>query len=159
MATTNVIAHKNLTDPQLHEPKGVAVAASGTVYVADGAASGSWTNLPFSDLNYAASNVNLIAGYNTIGTIRDIDVSVLTPVTTQTVTDAEIPVGAPIDRANINTALATANKNVKEVGLEIAELRTELIKAFNNTEALKNCLNELRDTLINSGIITGTLSS
>lgn len=40
MANVN---HSTLTDPYLHEPKGVAAAASGDVYVADGAGSGSWT--------------------------------------------------------------------------------------------------------------------
>ena len=40
MANVN---HSTLTDPYLHEPKGVATASSGDVYVADGAGSGSWT--------------------------------------------------------------------------------------------------------------------
>lgn len=35
-------AHRNLTGADLHEPKGVATAAAGTVYVANGAGSGSW---------------------------------------------------------------------------------------------------------------------
>lgn len=37
--------HKDLTGAELHEPKGVESALSGTVYVADGSGSGSWTNL------------------------------------------------------------------------------------------------------------------
>lgn len=40
MANVN---HSTLTDPYLHEPKGVASASSGDVYVANGAGSGSWT--------------------------------------------------------------------------------------------------------------------
>jgi hypothetical protein len=40
MANVN---HNTLTDPYLHEPKGVASAASGEVYVANGAGSGAWT--------------------------------------------------------------------------------------------------------------------
>lgn len=36
--------HVDLTDPQLHEPKGAAAASSGEVYVANGAGSGTWTN-------------------------------------------------------------------------------------------------------------------
>lgn len=40
MANVN---HSSLTDPYLHEPKGVAAAASGEVYVADGSGSGAWT--------------------------------------------------------------------------------------------------------------------
>jgi len=40
MANVN---HSSLTDPYLHEPKGVAAAASGEVYVANGSGSGAWT--------------------------------------------------------------------------------------------------------------------
>ena len=35
--------HSQLTGSSLHEPKGVATATSGQVYVADGAGSGTWT--------------------------------------------------------------------------------------------------------------------
>ena len=38
-------AHSTLPDAQLHEPKGVAGAATQTVYVANGAGSGVWTTL------------------------------------------------------------------------------------------------------------------
>lgn len=162
MATTNVIAHKNLTDPQLHEPKGLSdtdTALTNTAYLSNGDGTGHWGFVPFSAIDYTASLVNLITGYYPMSAVTDVDVSVLTPVATGSVFDASIPLGANIDRASINTALAVANKNVKELGIEVSELRTELIKAFNNMDALKNTLNELRDTLINSGIITGTLSS
>jgi hypothetical protein len=40
MANVN---HNTLSDPYLHEPKGASTAASGDVYVADGAGSGAWT--------------------------------------------------------------------------------------------------------------------
>ena len=40
------VAHKNITGTDLHEPKGIAAAAINTLYVADGAASGSWTTAP-----------------------------------------------------------------------------------------------------------------
>jgi len=39
------VQHSALTGAELHEPKGAASAASGRVYVADGAASGAWTAL------------------------------------------------------------------------------------------------------------------
>lgn len=39
MANVN---HSTLTDPYLHEPKGVASASSGDVYVANGSGSGTW---------------------------------------------------------------------------------------------------------------------
>ena len=37
--------HKNITDPNIHEPKGVSTAAAKRVYVSDGAGSGSWIKL------------------------------------------------------------------------------------------------------------------
>lgn len=39
------IAHAALTGAELHEPKGIATAATGTVYVANGSGSGSWANV------------------------------------------------------------------------------------------------------------------
>lgn len=36
------IQHNIITDPDIHEPKGVASATSGTVYKADGTGSGNW---------------------------------------------------------------------------------------------------------------------
>ena len=40
MANVN---HSTLSDPYLHEPKGVASASSGDVYLANGSGSGTWT--------------------------------------------------------------------------------------------------------------------
>jgi len=40
------IEHRVLTGADLHEPKGIAAAAVGLVYVSDGAGSGSWTSVP-----------------------------------------------------------------------------------------------------------------
>jgi hypothetical protein len=40
MANVN---HSTLTDPYLHEPKGVASASSGDVYISNGSGSGVWT--------------------------------------------------------------------------------------------------------------------
>jgi hypothetical protein len=39
------IQHAVITDPDLHEPKGVATATVGQVYVADGSGSGDWYKL------------------------------------------------------------------------------------------------------------------
>jgi hypothetical protein len=41
MANVN---HSALSDPYLHEPKGVSTATQGSIYVADGAGSGSWSH-------------------------------------------------------------------------------------------------------------------
>jgi len=49
--------HDVITDPDIHEPKGVAAANAGEVYIADGAASGDWT---------ALNNANKVYCYYTI---------------------------------------------------------------------------------------------
>ena len=41
------IQHKNIVDAERHEPKGASTAAIDTVYVSNGAASGTWKELPF----------------------------------------------------------------------------------------------------------------
>ncbi len=40
------IQHSAILDAERHEPKGASTAAAGSVYVSDGAASGSWTWQP-----------------------------------------------------------------------------------------------------------------
>lgn len=45
-----MVDHASLTGSALHEPKGVATAATKTVYVANGAGSGSWTTLDYNSL-------------------------------------------------------------------------------------------------------------
>lgn len=41
-ATMANVNHSTLTDPYLHEPKGVSFAVSGAVYVSNGSGSGNW---------------------------------------------------------------------------------------------------------------------
>ena len=48
------VQHADLTGADLHESKGVASAGAGTVYVADGAGSGTWTNLEAANLDFSA---------------------------------------------------------------------------------------------------------
>lgn len=45
--------HVDLTDPNLHEPKGAAAASANTVYIADGAGSGAWDKVATAQLDYA----------------------------------------------------------------------------------------------------------
>lgn len=39
--------HKDITDPNIHEPKGIDTASSGQIFVADGVGSGSWQTATF----------------------------------------------------------------------------------------------------------------
>ena len=38
------VQHSSLTDPNLHEPKGISTASANQVYISDGSGSGTWTN-------------------------------------------------------------------------------------------------------------------
>lgn len=59
------IQHSVLTDPQIHEPKGITTATTQTVYISNGAGSGTWRKLRPNDLDTgtAANNIN---GWNDI---------------------------------------------------------------------------------------------
>lgn len=39
------VQHSSLTDPNLHEPKGISTATGDQVYISNGSASGTWTNV------------------------------------------------------------------------------------------------------------------
>lgn len=50
------IQHAILTDPQLHEPKGVASAANGRVYVSNGSGSGVWKQVDSTNIQGLAGD-------------------------------------------------------------------------------------------------------
>lgn len=69
------IQHSNITDPQIHEPKGAAGASPNTVYVADGSGSGAWSRIDPSHLKNNSVNfseqsrhvvVNSSGGFGTV---------------------------------------------------------------------------------------------
>lgn len=63
------IEHTLITDPFLHEPKNVSSALSNTVYVANGAGTGSWSKVPAQGINGISSNgsVNQLLASNADG--------------------------------------------------------------------------------------------
>ena len=65
------VEHVNITDPEIHEPKGVATASAADIYVADGAGSGTWRTIPHSALYYddigAGTTITTPTTYTLIG--------------------------------------------------------------------------------------------
>lgn len=55
------VEHSQLPDELLHEPKGASSAAAGTVYVADGNGSGSFSKLPTTSLDTVLVSISLIS--------------------------------------------------------------------------------------------------
>ena len=59
------IEHVNITDPYIHEPKGVTAATVNEVYVANGSGSGSWKTVytqGFEDYENTGSAISLTSG-------------------------------------------------------------------------------------------------
>lgn len=52
------IQHRDIPDSELHEPKGVVSASASNVYVATGAATGTWRKITEEDVNYTSSASN-----------------------------------------------------------------------------------------------------
>lgn len=81
------VQHKDLPDSDLHEPKGVASATIGEVYVADGSGSGDWQGLTDSYMDYSDKTKNRFGWIDvadsayTSGAPRSISASTRTQIT------------------------------------------------------------------------------
>lgn len=75
-----MVAHVDLTGADLHEPKGVASASSGQIYVADGSGSGTWQTVGSTSLN--ASSIKNVNKYKYAVRLDDVSTNsfVLVPV-------------------------------------------------------------------------------
>jgi len=72
------VQHKDLSDPVLHEPKGISVALLGQVYEADGAGGGVWKDKPvvlepaYADqgIESGGASVDIVLSTSLDGTLR-----------------------------------------------------------------------------------------
>jgi hypothetical protein len=108
--------HVDLTDPELHEPKGIAAASVDTVYVADGAGTGTWQKVGLDQIEYSelsgeiqddldAATIEVNGKYFIHITLEDISTlsSVLIPVrVASTFIGATSILGGPITVADAN---------------------------------------------------------
>ena len=140
------IEHSELPDELLHEPKGASTAAAGTVYIADGAGSGSFTKLPTSSLDITAANIVDITPSSIDETVA-LDGAALAQVADGTLTDVQAFVGIP-----------------QEITSKINENAAELLRLYNNQATinqqvsnsiaiLENKLNEVIVALKGVGIV------
>lgn len=75
------VQHSALTGSELHEPKGVASASSGQVYIANGSGSGSWTTP-------SASTIGSTATATEITRVADVSNRLVSAGSTLSVTEA-----------------------------------------------------------------------
>ena len=140
MSTTeNTLIHKNLTDPQLHEPKGISEANENEVYFADGAGHGAWQEIDFSKISFER------AGVSATEMVEAEEVEELS----RGDLPAFIPVGHYVD----NNSFGDVNRNFYESLTKIEQLRNSLAIAHLNIAALNETVTELREALITVGVI------
>lgn len=107
------IAHKDLTDPQLHEPKGASTATSGSTIFSTGSGETEWRPITPDDLSFERE------------VVEDVDASTVT-AGSQISTAG---MSATVDGTLIDAATFTiANKNTKE----LATKHNELVMKFNS---------------------------
>lgn len=140
------IEHSELPDNLLHEPKGASTAVAGTVYVADGAGSGSFTKLPTTSLDIASVSIYDITPSSIDSTV-DMNGESLSQVADGTLTDVQAYVGVPQE------ITSKINENASEL-LRFYKSQSQINKQVSNSIAiLENKLNEVISALKGVGIV------
>lgn len=141
MPITGTIEHKDLPDSLLHEPKGASTAAVGTVYVADGASSGSFQKLPITSLNIAIPEI-ATAVHTDVDATVSLDGSTLSQTANGSLTDIPSLVNIPqtlTNKINENAAeLLRLYNNQKQINQQVSTSLTNLEEKLNTViDALK----------------------
>lgn len=132
------IAHKNLTDPQLHEIKGAAAAQSGQVPFANGEGGTEFREITFDDISLTAAE----GSQHTAPTITDpinINDDAMGSTTTQVLTDSG--------------TFPQVNKNIKEVAEAYKSIRAAYISLKTDYLTLITSYNKIVEALQDLGII------
>ena len=141
MPITGTIEHKDLPDSLLHEPKGASTAAVGTVYVADGASSGSFQKLPITSLNITIPEI-ATAVHTDVDATVSLDGSTLSHTANGSLTDIPSLVNIPqtlTNKINENAAeLLRLYNNQKQINQQVSTSLTNLEDKLNTViDALK----------------------
>lgn len=140
------IEHNELPDELLHEPKGASTAAAGTVYIADGAGSGSFQKLPTTSLDIASVSIIDITP-STINATVSLSGDTLAQVADGTLTDVQAFVGIPQE------ITSKINENAAEL-LRLYNNQAQINQQVSNSIAiLENKLNEVIVALKGVGIV------
>ena len=143
---TGYIEHNELPDELLHEPKGASTAVAGTVYVADGAGSGSFQKLPTTSLNISPVSIQDITP-STIDSTVSLSGDTLSQAADGTLTDVQAFVGIPQD------ITSKINENAAEL-LRLYNNQAQINRQVSSSIAiLENKLNEVIVALKGVGIV------
>ena len=137
------IEHSELPDNLLHEPKGASTAVAGTVYVADGAGSGSFKKLPTTSLDITVPSVPVIS-HTDISETASLDGSTLSQAADGSLTDIPSLVNIPqtlTNKINENAAeLLRLYNNQKQINQQVS---TSLMNLENKLNAVIDAIKDI----------------
>lgn len=132
------IAHKDLTDPQLHEPKGASEAVLGSTIFSDGAGGTVWRPITVEEIQFEKEIVD-DASESTVTDGSTISTAGMSAVTDGTIADA----------ANFTLT----NKNIKELATKYNDLVGKFNSLLDEHQALISSVNALIGSLQETGWI------
>ena len=137
------IEHSELPDNLLHEPKGASTAVAGTVYVAEGAGSGSFKKLPTTSLDITVPSVPVIS-HTDISETASLDGSTLSQAADGSLTDIPSLVNIPqtlTNKINENAAeLLRLYNNQKQINQQVS---TSLMNLENKLNAVIDAIKDI----------------
>ena len=132
------IAHKDLTDPQIHEPKGASEATAGSTIFADGIGGTLWKTIEPSDLDYTRE------------VVEEVNVSTVSDGSTISTAGMSATIDGTIaDAANFTMT----NKNVKELATKYNDLVDKFNSLLDEHQGLIASVNALITALKTEGLI------
>lgn len=152
------VQHANLPDEQLHEPKGAVTALEGTVYVADGEASGSFRKLPVTSLDAVPETVDMLIDelidvqtngvVEAIDDLSDVDATGLTSETDGTLHDVPYNIQVPME------IIDTINKDFAEYYQIFLNVKQVSETSKKDIAELTDKINQIITALKNFGVLT-----
>lgn len=129
------VQHAAIADPFIHEPKGVATASAGTIYIANGSGSGTWIKAGTANIDYTA----LLAALQTDINDGDLDLNgkfwltaVLADVSTASSILIPVPRSCTVNSARVvlGNAITVADSSVTFQNAAAASMGTAVTVAF-----------------------------
>lgn len=140
------VQHSDLPDNLLHEPKGAATAVANTVYVADGAGSGSFKNIEFKDVIFDKGTEEDIT-HSPIDSPLQIHDAGLRRIADRSM--ADVSTGGTLTSVELNAI----NKNFKELYDYTQSCNSSVIQVAEAVSNLEQKINSLLSTLREIGIL------
>jgi hypothetical protein len=138
------LQHKDITEANLHEPKGVSTAAANKVYLSNGTGSGTWTNVPIGSVDGAVGNAGAFVVVNGSGGIEvdeklfrySVNFGVLLAVAANTSAEQSITVTGITPGDDVLRVIKPTHQAGLAIGnVRVTALNTIAVQFINNTAA------------------------